>query len=273
MVFAALASSVHLDVNPHHQLSGSVAVSTLTPVFLALIWLPALLRLLTLAGGNVKTPIGEASTPGISRLFEPLDTQTKRDTLPVVLRALNSPAILTDPEHRTESRVARRELELQLAAVTPHAGGIREVLDRYASEYESLRETRPSGRSRTLEMSSLTAEVRAVARAMPPSTTDLRHMLENGSDGERVVALAIAQDRPDRRLLREICESIRESRSAFEQYQALGAAYEAIPLLDPSDRDALEDVLRQALADPDRGIADDPSRKQLVEAMLLELRP
>jgi hypothetical protein len=73
-------------------------------------------------------------------------------------------------------------------------------------------------------------------------------------------------------LLREICGAIGRSRSAFEQYQALGAAFEALPLLDPDERRMLEDALRQALEDPDRAIEEDASRSQLVDAMLLELR-
>ena len=123
MVVAAVASTLHLNVSEKHDLSGSVAVSALTVALLALIWLPSLLRVLGVAGGGVKTPAGEAATPGLARLFDPIDPQTKRETFPVLLTALTSPGVLADSEERTQSEALRRDLELQLAAVMPVVGG------------------------------------------------------------------------------------------------------------------------------------------------------
>src|SRR4051812_173776 len=82
MVVAAVVSTIHLDISERHKLSGSIAVTSLTAVLLALIWLPALLRVLGVAGGGVKTPAGEATTPGLARLFDAVDPEMKRDTLP-----------------------------------------------------------------------------------------------------------------------------------------------------------------------------------------------
>ena len=268
MVVAAVASTLHLNISEKHDLSGSVAVSALTVALLALIWLPSLLRVLGVAGGGVKTPAGEAATPGLARLFDPIDPQTKRETFPVLLTALTSPGVLADSEERTQSEALRRDLELQLAAVMPVVGGIRETLDRYAREYEEIRRSMEPSRERTLRMTSLTAEVRAVARGRPPLTTDLRHMLGAGDEGERIVALVVAQDQPNRGLFDEICGAILDSRSAFEQYHALAAAFEVLPVIDRPQRRTLAEVLRRALDDPDRAIQDDTSRAQLVDALL-----
>jgi hypothetical protein len=271
MVVAALISTLRIDVSPEHKISGSVGVTNLTALLLALIWLPALLRILGVAGGGVKTPAGEATTPGLAAVFEWFDAEVKRDTIPAVLAGLNSPNVVTDPERRSDTRDLRRDLEFQLAAVTPYTGGVREALDRYAQEYESLRVTMPSGRERTLRMTSLTAEARAIARTAPLATVDLRNMLETGSHGERAIALAVAQDHPSPRLFDLICGAILQSRSAFEQYQALGAALELVPLLDTDQRRRLRTVIESALSDPERAIRDDASRHRLADAVLAEL--
>jgi hypothetical protein len=271
MIVAAVISTLHIDVSPDHKVSGSVGVTSLTALLLALVWLPPLLRILGIAGGGVKTPAGEATTPGLAHVFEWFDAEVKRETIPAVLAGLNSPNVVTDPERRSDTRALRRDLEFQLAAVTPHAGGVREALDSYAREYESLRTRMPTGRERTLRMTSLTAEARAIARTAPLATVDLRNMLETGSDGERVIALAVAQDHPSARLFDLICGAILRSRSAFEQYQALGAALEVLLLLDTDQRHRLAAVIESALSDSERDIRDDASRRQLAEALLAEL--
>src|SRR5690242_16925225 len=75
MLVAALISTLHIDISPEHKVSGSVGVTGLTALLLALIWLPALVRILGIAGGGVKTPAGEATTPGLARVFEWFDPE------------------------------------------------------------------------------------------------------------------------------------------------------------------------------------------------------
>ena len=105
-------------------------------------------------------------------------------------------------------------------------------------------------------------------RATPLATADLRHMLASDSEGERVMALSIAQDAPDPRFIDLIRNAIVNSGSAFEQYQALGAAYEVFPTLTNEQRQALAAALRTALEDPVRDIHADTSRRRLVDALL-----
>ncbi len=271
MVFAAVLSSLHVNVSEKHDLSGSIGVTSITVALLVLIWLPSLLRVLGIAGGGVKTPAGEATTPGLAALFDTFDPQTKREALPSVLTALTSPDVLTDADERGKSRELRRELELQLAAVTPQSQDIRETLDRYAGDYEEMRRTMPPGGDRTRLMTRLVAEVRAVARGMPPMATELRRMLSEGSDGERIVGLAVAQDQPNRNLFDEICGAIVESHSAFEQYHALVAVLEMLTVIDDRQRRVLVEVLRDAQDDPLRAIGDDMSRARLVDTLLTYL--
>jgi hypothetical protein len=271
MLVVASLSTIHITVDHHHRLSGSFGIGGTTVVLLALIWLPAAIRVLSVAGGGIKTPAGEATTPGLLEVFAALDPQTKRDTLPPVLTALSSAEVLVDPDRRVQSDHLRRDLELQLASVVPLSGGVRETLDGYAKAYEGVRASSLSGRERTMRMTTITAEARAVARVARLSTADLRHLVRNGSDGERVIAFALMQDHPDVQLLDQVCDGVTDSRSAFEQYQALAAAFELLPRLDYERRRILRSVLESALTDPRRGIRADSSRALLVDTMLEQL--
>jgi hypothetical protein len=199
VAIAAGLSACHVTVTTDGDVSGSFAPATLTGVLIALIWLPALLRVIAIAGGGVKTPAGEASTTGLLAVLDSLEPETKRNALPPLIEALTSAEIVVDPDRRMVARPIRQDLELQLATASVPATGVREQLAAYAKQYEDARET-PSSRERTLKMTTLMAEARAAARATPLPLIDLRHMLSSGTDGERVIALALAQDQPDPRL-------------------------------------------------------------------------
>ena len=266
IVIAAVLSAVHISVSSTGEVSGSFAASTLTGVLIALIWLPALLRVIALAGGGIKTPAGEATTGGLLALIAAFEPETKREALPSLLAALGSPEMIVYPDRRTASRPIRRDLEMQLAAASLPPSGVRERLAEYAVAYELTRRQDPS-RERTLRMTTLMAEARAAARATPLPMIDLRHMLASEADGERVIALALAQDQPDPRLFDLIVRTILESRSAFEQYQALGAVLELVPALDSQQQSGLRRALAEALADKTRDIHADTSRARLVEAI------
>lgn len=266
MAIAAVLSALHVSVTAQGDVSGSFGPSALTGILIALVWLPALVRVVAIAGGGVKTPAGEASTGGLLAVLGLLEPETKRDTLPSLIAALSSPEVVVDPERRTVVRPIRQDLEMQLAAAAVPAIGVREQLAAYAKQYEQVRQTAPS-RDRTLRMTTLMAEARAAARATPLALIDLRHMLSSDSDGERVIALALAQDQPDPRLFDLVLSAIVDSRSAFEQYQALGAVLELVPHLSTRQRSDLLAALDRALRDEARGVRADTSRFRLVEAI------
>jgi len=56
--------------------------------------------------------------------------------------------------------------------------------------------------------------------------------LLSGSDGGRVVGLAVAQGRPETARLAPLLDTVVASRSAFEQFHGLVAARSVLPLLD-----------------------------------------
>ncbi|MEA2214370.1 MAG: hypothetical protein QOF83_4318 [Solirubrobacteraceae bacterium] len=266
VAIAAVLSAFHITVTTGGTVSGSFAPSTLTGVLIALVWLPAIVRVIAIAGGGVKTPAGEASTSGLLTVLDSLEPETKRDTLPSIIAALTSAEILVDPDRRLVARPFQQDLEMQLAAASVPAKGVREQLAAYAKQYEEARHA-PSSRERTLRMTSVMAEARAAARATPLPLIDLRNMLSSDSDGERVIALALAQDQPDVRLFDLTLPAISDSHSAFEQYQALGAMLEIVPQLNHRQRSQLSQALDHALQDESRDIHTDTSRFRLVQAI------
>lgn len=269
MLTAAVISAIHVSVTIHGDVSGNFAPSTLSGALVAFVWLPGLLRVIAIAGVRVKTPAGEASTEGLSTLIDALSPGRKREALPPLLAALSDPEVLAYPERRSVAEPVRRDLELQFATAVLPMSGVRERLAAYATQYEQIRRSENPSDDRTYRMTTIMAEARAIAQAAPLPFIDVRHMLENGSDGERVIALGLAQDRPDPRLLDLIAGAIANSRSAFEQYQALGAALELVPrlLLDSPGQLVLKRALTTALGNEQNGIGDDSSRQTLVRAI------
>ena len=273
MVLAAALSAIQVHVSLHGDVSGSFAPSGLSVALLAFIWLPGVLRVIALAGVRLKTPAVEASTEGLLGLLDGLSPERKRETLPPLLVALSDPDVLADPERRSAAESVRRDLELQFATAALPSSGVRERLAAYAMQYDQIREALDPSDERTYRMTTLLAEARAIAQAAPLPFIDVRNMLENGSDGDRVVALGLAQDRPNVRLLDLIIGAIVESRSAFEQYQALGAALELTPRLplDSSVRLNLKRALDAAMQNERNGIDSDSSRLTLVRAIQDEI--
>ena len=85
----ALLSGVRVRVGSGWDAVGSFHLSWLAAVMLSLLWLPALMRVVMLAGGALKTPAGEAGTPGLLDLLRSLRPETEREALPAFIAALD----------------------------------------------------------------------------------------------------------------------------------------------------------------------------------------
>ena len=141
-------------------------------------------------------------------------------------------------------------------------------LESLVSSYEQLRATEPPGPRRTTAMENLVRQSRQLARSEQFTSQDLRSML-NGSDGQRIMALAIMEG--DLRVADAdaVTRVISTPRSAFEQYHALYVANLLAPSLSPAQRQGLLD----ALADPAviQFIGSDGSRSSLQQQILRQL--
>jgi hypothetical protein len=147
--------------------------------------------------------------------------------------------------------------------------GASAVTQFYARQYEQQRSMLPPGRKRTLAMGNIVSQVRdlwSLARWLP---VDVNNLIRKGSPGERIVGLAIWQVRPELGHPELLSDVIAQSQSAFEQFHALVAADETLPLLDEEQTAVLVGVLKAEVRDPrGLGIRDDSSRMELMNSLL-----
>jgi formylglycine-generating enzyme required for sulfatase activity len=121
-----------------------------------------------------------------------------------------------------------------LAAFTTHsARDYAEELTWLGDEYESIRARMESGSART-EMLELLMGRAQVLAAQRDADSMAEQLFKRGSDGGRIVGLALARTDPQRQHIELALSGIGESRSAFEQYHALLLADRLIPLLHPT---------------------------------------
>ena len=127
-----------------------------------------------------------------------------------------------------------------------------------AREYEELRKRMASGSKRTLEMETIVAQARFLGKQADYFTYDVKAMLSEGTDGERVIALGLLQTQIQKISKSEfdeafdlVLQAIRHSKSAFEQYHALRVAYLMMPCLSsPFEKeDSQKDQLYVTLED------------------------
>ena len=132
-------------------------------------------------------------------------------------------------------------------------------LEEIASEYESVRGTGIQGgagatnRQRAYYLRKLLKRARLRARGLTPIAYDVSSHLASGNEGERVVAIAMAQaaDNPVV-FCAPMLDALREAKSRFEQTEVL-RFFEAIAdELDEAQRAALIDALTfiEAQTDP-----------------------
>jgi hypothetical protein len=137
-----------------------------------------------------------------------------------------------------------------------------------AGSYRDLRRRMPSGPARTAEMETLIDRIKGMAVDFSPE--EVHSIFMQGDDGMRLVALALMEGNPRLADFEIIREAVTNSKSAFEQYHGLAAAYKMIPAL-TSDQRA---ELARAIAQQRQGnghIAPGSDRWELSEAILQQL--
>jgi hypothetical protein len=262
-----LASTITIARDAQGDYGFEFRVTWITAAAFALVWLPALLRVTSLVGGGVKASGSgvEASTGGLASLLGSLSPSSKREVLPSVIAALDTP----DVEGQAEVRELRTALEGELAEVSSE--DVSAALDGLAVRYDELRETQAPGDERTFLMTRIVAQARAAAFSLRLAEDEARRYFATGVDGKRIVGLAIIQARPSAVVLDIVLSAIEESRSAFEQFHALRALDALLPHLAPMQKKKARDAL-EAQRSPDGWISsEDPSRWDYSAYLLEEL--
>ncbi|SCL35225.1 hypothetical protein GA0070624_5202 [Micromonospora rhizosphaerae] len=137
-----------------------------------------------------------------------------------------------------------------------------------AANYRSVRNSMRAGPDRTRAMEAVVTQARRLATTHSFEPDQVRHWLREGTDEERITALAMMQAEPALRDFDAMLSAIADSRSAFEQYHALRLAVEMIDGLEEVQRIRLAQTVRDA-----RGIRfrQGTDRWQLSEKILHRL--
>lgn len=136
-----------------------------------------------------------------------------------------------------------------------------------ARRYEDLRRQLPRGQGRTAQMQELVDAARSTARQLSLTVEQVRELFRDGHEGKRIYALALMQGSAHLADPQIILDTIGQSRSAFEQYQALVLASLVLADLSAQDRVRLRTVLNEQL-EPSGYIGRSHNRRAVAEHIL-----
>ena len=246
IVIVFLFSSFEIRRTDSGLFVGSFRISGVGIALLALAWLPVLIKLIGLTGIGLKTSGVEASTGGLLELLKALDPNAQRETLPSVIAALEVAEVENVAAAKPAAQELRRELQNQLASLPVLPKDVqqaREELMNYAKEYIQVRRDMSSGSGRTIRITALVSRMMALAKQCQFKPEEISELFEKEKEGYRIAAIAMARASMDARNFDVIAKGISQSRSAFEQYQALRAAEEMLPNLNAEQRSQLKQLL------------------------------
>jgi len=210
----------------------SFRLTSVSVLLLALVWLPFLLKVLALSGGGLKALGGEASVVGLSDFLSQLSPEVERQVLPSLIAATKRTEETSTEPDRERLQKLREDLEARLAE-----------LSKTAEAYGKLRETMPPGPARTSEFVNIFEEARARAKNVNIDAEEASEIFERDTHEDRIKVMAIAQEKRNPELFPLVIEAIGNSKSAFEQGRALGAAELMLPKLDEAQKQQLRDVI------------------------------
>lgn len=226
--------------------TGSFRINAIGVALFALMWLPVLLKLIGLTGFGLKASGVEASSGGLLEFVKDLPPSVQRETLPTMIAAIEVTETEGSNAKQPRTQALRQQLQDQLTSLPTlpkDTQQAREELNNFAREYEQIRRDMRSGSARTIRMSALVSRIMAVAKQAKFTPEEVKENFEGGKPGDRIVALSITRALPEPRNFEIVAEGIAKSKTPFEQYQALRAAEEMLPLLNAEQRLQLEKIL------------------------------
>lgn len=178
-------------------------------------------------------------------------------TLKLRAAAAERYALAAESEDRGDLEAAER-LRAEAQALMDTAGPI-------ASDYRSVRSTMRAGRARTRAMQSVVEKARRLAAEQSFEPEVVRRWLREGTDEERITALAMMQSKDELRDFDGVVSAIEHSRSAFEQFHAMKLAASMVAGLDAEQLRKLTDAVQ---AQRDWRFRVDSDRWRLSEEIL-----
>lgn len=267
----AVLSSVSVD----HAAGGGwdvhFEVTGVTLLAFSLIWLPALLRLLSLTGGRFKGGGMEVSSGGLIGTPEGLIGDLTQIRTEAEEASMQTKATVPD----SMLRQIQRQVDVMAAEYLGESDAISPgVLTQLANEYEAIRAAQESGNSRTAKMTRLVNEARVRASANRERARRLASgLIRSRREGERIVGLALLQEVPSASYLDAITSRIANSSSAFEMFHALVALREVAPRLEPHQADSAIRILKSEKSDPRGvGVMEDINLPLLIDEVIAALK-
>ncbi|MGF0174431.1 hypothetical protein ACQF36_29145 [Streptomyces sp. Marseille-Q5077] len=165
---------------------------------------------------------------------------------------------LAEESDRQGDTVTASRLREEAQALLDAAGPV-------AADYKTARGTMRAGPERTWAMEEAVARARRLAQDQPFAPAEVLRWLRDGSDEQRVTALAMMQACRELRNFDAALGAIEHSRSPFEQYHALLLTASMIDDLDPLQLRRLAEAIKDQ-----RGVRfrRDTDRWQLSEDIL-----
>ncbi|MEV5987011.1 hypothetical protein AB0L85_18625 [Streptomyces sp. NPDC052051] len=140
-----------------------------------------------------------------------------------------------ESERRGDSTTASR-LRAEAQALLDAAGPI-------AADYRSVRGSMRSGRERTRAMQEVVSRARHLSEEQTFEPAEVLRWLREGSDEERVTALAMMQASRALRNFEAVLDAVQYPHSPFEQYHAMLLAGQMIEDLDETELRRLTDAI------------------------------
>ncbi|WP_331720484.1 hypothetical protein OG851_42710 (plasmid) [Streptomyces sp. NBC_00161] len=169
---------------------------------------------------------------------------------------------LAEESERLGDTATARQLRAEARTLLDAAGPI-------AADYGSVRGSMRPGAARTRALEEVIARARRLAEAQSFESVEVLRWLREGTDEERITALAMMQAKPELRNFEATLAAIAHPRTPFEQYHAMRLAVQMVDELDGGQaRRLAEAVARQ------RGIRfrRDSDRARLREEILWKVR-
>jgi hypothetical protein len=100
----------------------------------------------------------------------------------------------------------------------------------------------------------------------------IAQLINENSESSRIAAIGILQTQPDPEFFHFILDAIGQSRSEFEQYQALSSAQSFLPQLSDEQKSRLKKMIITQLGDqPAQSIEAGSDRRVLSEMILRKI--
>jgi hypothetical protein len=266
IIFIVLST---VQVNKSDKLTVKFEVTSTTAVFLALVWLPSVLKIFALTGGAIKTPAGEITGSSMMPMLQSLTG----DTLGFLIEQTKLAEDVAPPQQQLEMRQIRHEWQKEYASRVPISEARRQM-ERLSQRYKELRSSMPAGAKRTFEMESIAGRMRALAPEVNFSAEEVDHLLKSPDQGKRLLGLSVVEWSGDPHYFYTILQIIYNSETAFEQTCALRGAEKMVPRLNEQQKKDLTSALihqRDFNEDQKRWIRPNSNRWSLSDRILSAL--